>query len=591
MKNQFYIPALFLLMLFMPAAAFSQAVPAWTQDITSAPDSAYMFPVATQHDGFNNIYVLSTYQDPAGPGSGTFKIYLNRYNSAGDLSWNLIYDHNGVGSPRGFNMTVDDLGNCYVAGGLMAFPNEKPLLIKVDSTGNVAWERDSTVSFKTTYYDQVYFKNNRLFVKAWNGIAMFGLDGTEIWSQGVPSAYMAVDNAGQTIVSVMFGNPTNLMRFDSTGTLDFADTTINAERITTDNNNNFYLLSDDNGYELVKYDSAGNFSWLINNFPPITGFGDIGFDVLTDYNNDVLVVGLNDTMYKFTPSGSEIWKKSMLGLDNYLISAEIAFTNFLGVAGTIPAPNGYDIQVSLYNLNGDQIWYGTYNSNTTQEFAVGLTIDNEGIYVLEDSISNSALLKFESPSFNTPLDFSLVCVDSVWYDPSNPNIINVTVFNGNFNGINYPVVQIVSPAGDTISNPNGLLSFFVHMGNIYLTYTDSITDSTITNFSNYTFLITDGILDTTVEITWCGTTGTGELEQAEIKIFPNPVSDNLFIGFDKTGANRSMEVYNLTGACVKKVALDQSAVVSVDISGFSPGLYFIRIFDSKKVLKGKFIKN
>jgi len=591
MKKHFYLFALPLLLLITPAVVFSQAAPVWTQDITAAPDSAYMFPVATQHDGYNNVYVLATYQDPAGPGGAAFKIYLNRYNSAGALSWSLIYDHNGSGSPRGFDMAVDDIGNCYVAGGLMAFSNYKPLLIKVDTTGNVVWERDSTAAFSTTEYQQVIFRNNRVFVMAWNGIAMFGLDGTEIWSQGIPAGYMAVDKEGRSIVSVYFGNPTNLMRFDSTGTLDFADTTIIAKRITTDADNNIYLLSDVNGYELVRYDSAGNFSWLKNNFPPAPPFGDIGYEVITDYNNDVLVVGLNDTMFKFTSSGTEIWKKPMQGLDNYLISVEIAFVNFLAVAGTIPSGNGYGIQVSLYNLNGNQAWYGTYNSNTTQEFTAGLTIDNEGIYVIEDSISNTALLKFESPSFNTPVDYSLICVDSVWYDPSNPNMINVTVFNGSLNGVNYPSVQIVSPAGDTISNPNNSLSFFVHMGNIYLTYTDTITDTTIVNFSNYTFLITDGMLDTTVAIGWCNTTGISEIDQEEINIFPNPASDILYIGFDKPGNNRSIAIFNLTGALVKEAVPEQAPVVSIDISGFSAGIYFIRVFDGRKMLTGKFIKN
>jgi hypothetical protein len=51
--------------------------------------------------------------------------------------------------------------------------------------------------------------------------------------------------------------------------------------------------------------------------------------------------------------------------------------------------------------------------------------------------------------------------------------------------MNYPAINIVSSAGDTVSL--GTLSFFAQLGNSYQEYTNTITDTTISDFSNYSF--------------------------------------------------------------------------------------------------------
>src|SRR6185295_9516294 len=91
----------------------------------------------------------------------------------------------------------------------------------------------------------------------------------------------------------------------------------------------------------------------------------------------------------------------------------------------------------------------------------------------------------------------------VWYDPVNPGLINVSVFNGNVSHLNYPSVQIVSPGGDTISNVNNFVNFFAHPGNMYQTYTDTIIVPGITDFTGYTFLMNELFGDTTAVIDWC----------------------------------------------------------------------------------------
>lgn len=433
-------------------------------------------------------------------------------------------------------------------------------------------------------------KNNKLFLKAIHGISRFDLNGTEDWTTPLPAGRMAIDNSGQAIVAVYFGNPINIVRLDTSGVVNFSAVSINAGRIATDADNSFYLLTDMPNYELVKYDSAGVFQWSKNNFPPHGGFGDIGFEVLTDDNNDVLVVGIAGFMYKFTSSGNPVWSKQIFDLDNYLIAAKITFSNLLAIAGTASGFGGYDMKVALFNLNGNESWSGYYNSNNTQEFSVDLTIDNSGIYVIEDSISNTLLAKYESPFSSGAIDYNLICVTNVSYDTTSSNLINVTVFNGNIGSLNYPTVQIVSSANDTISNVHNLINFFAQLGNTYQTYTDTITVAGITDFSNYIFLITDALTDTTVSIGWCPATAINEIEQNDFTIYPNPAHDVLIIKNAALNKNYNIEIYSSQGSKVFEGKLLNEPVNKIDVSGLAYGLYFIRLYNNTSNQQIKFVK-
>lgn len=585
MKKHFTLS--FILTALLLEGSFTiqaQQSPVWTRDITHVSDTAYVFPVQTLTDLTGNVIVLSTWSK-----SNDYKIYLNKFDAAGTLDWSLLFDNNGAGSPRGFAMAIDDNGDCYVAGGLMTA--NKPLLMKVSSSGNVLWQRDSTTVFNNGTFERLILKNNRLYTQSLLGVSMFSLTGDEIWTTGIPAGPMAVDNAGQAIVTVYFGNPVNIMRLDSTGAINFADTTINADKIATDFYNNFYLLQGTGQYQLVKYDSAGVEQWTISDLPFVQGFGDLGFDVLTDYNLDVILVGLADTIFKFNQAGNLLWKKSMDSLDSYITVAKITDNNFLAVAGSVPVLNGYDIALSLFDINGNITWTGSYNSNTTQEFSVDFAIASTGIFLIEDSISNTVLMKFDNPFVSGVIDFSLICVDSVWYDPNDHGLINVSVFNGNFTHINYPFVQIVSPAGDTISNVSKYFTFFAHGGNTYQTYTDTILDSTITNWSGYTFLISDGITDTTVVITWCDLSGISEYENNHpLLVYPNPVHDMLTVINNEIGKSCKLRIYNITGSAIFQMTSDESELI-IDMENYADGIYFISLQSGNKIWHGKILKH
>lgn len=169
------------------------------------------------------------------------------------------------------------------------------------------------------------------------------------------------------------------------------------------------------------------------------------------------------------------------------------------------------------------------------------------------------------------INFSAICVDSVWYDANN-HFVNVSIYNGDTNSVNYPVVQIINTNGDTISNPDQTLSFFAHAAGYHQTYTDPIIDQGITDFSNYTFVFYDMLWDTSATIGYCATTSINENKNEKLTIYPNPVNDVLYI--DGLKQNHHCTIYNVIGEMMMDVENDLG---SIDVSELKQGVYFLRV--------------
>ncbi|MBK6398908.1 MAG: hypothetical protein IPF75_11755 [Bacteroidetes bacterium] len=455
MKNKLLLT---LITIFIQLNVNAQSTPLWTQTMNTLPDSSYLLPIQTKVDVFGNVVTLSTDYSIMFP--ITQKIYLRKFNTDGNIIWTKTFDNSGIGNPRGYALEVDSSANVYVAGGLM--DSDTPLLIKLNSSGNVVWQRDSTTTISAGSYQQMIMKNGLLYLRSTAGIAVYDYFGNEQWSVGgIIPIYIAVDNVGRVIASVVAG-ATNLFRFNTDGSIDFNAVTIDAANIAIDYQNNIYLINNYGTYNLVRFDSSGTFSWIKPDIAVCPPFGDISVELIVDWDQDIIAIGLNDSMYKYNYNGDFEWQRSMNGLDSYRISSSLFSQNYILIAGAIQGPIDNNVRVATFDVMGNQNWFGDYNSNSVQEFPVDMAFDDSGIYILEDSMSSSDLIKFDYPFVaGMPVDYSLVCVDSVWYDTLNPIYINVRIFNGNFAHMNYPSVQIVSPQGDTISNKIGWVNFTI----------------------------------------------------------------------------------------------------------------------------------
>jgi hypothetical protein len=556
------------LLCLISVAIQAQSQPVWTKSINALPDSGYMFPVRTIVDANNNSYVLSAY---GAIGGGNNKIVVNKIGSTGSIAWTFVYNHGGTGSPRGFDMVLNNAGQCFIAGGFMD-PPYKILLMKISPFGSLDWVIDSTSSGQTGTFEQAMIHYNKIYISGASGVAVFDFNGNELWSKNINASRMAVDNLGQAIVTG-YATGATVWRYDSLGNQNFSDSTIDAKRICTDSHNSIILLSDIPEYTLVKYDSAGNFLWKHDTLAVPNSFGDIGFEVLTDPNDNILAVGLSDTMFKYSPSGSQLWWRSMNGLDGYLLSARMN-NDLLLIAGMNYNSMQYDVEIRIFNSLGWANWTGGYNSNNQQEFSVDVAIGSNGFYVLEDSISNTDLLYFSLSPGLIPPDFSLYCVDSVWYDTINPGMINVRIFNGDINHINYPTVRIIAPNGDTISNKNNIFGFFAQLGNTYQVYTDTITVQGITDFSGYSFLMTDNLSDTSAVIQLCSALSVDEWDVKAVSIYPNPARNIVHL-FSHNEKSLPMNLYDISGRFIRELMIANGDNV-IDISQLPAGMYFLR---------------
>jgi uncharacterized repeat protein (TIGR02543 family) len=71
-------------------------------------------------------------------------------------------------------------------------------------------------------------------------------------------------------------------------------------------------------------------------------------------------------------------------------------------------------------------------------------------------------------------------------------------------------------------------------------------------------------------------TGISENDYREFRIYPNPVSENLFIEF-KNGYNGKIDIYSLTGLLLKNVEAKNTEVIEINTSDIHPGIYFLKI--------------
>ena len=200
MKNKLLLT---LISIFIQLNVNAQSSPLWTQTMNTLPDSSNLLPVKTEVDIFGNVVTLSYKSD-----TPERNIFLRKFNTDGNVLWTQIFDIPGILDPRGFDLAVDSSANIYVAGGVYS-TIETPLLLKFNSSGNLVWRRDSATAIPYFSFHQIILKNSLLYVKGEGGIAVFDLFGNEQWSVSTPCNYIAVDNLGRVVASIIAGAANN----------------------------------------------------------------------------------------------------------------------------------------------------------------------------------------------------------------------------------------------------------------------------------------------------------------------------------------------------------------------------------------------
>jgi len=63
----------------------------------------------------------------------------------------------------------------------------------------------------------------------------------------------------------------------------------------------------------------------------------------------------------------------------------------------------------------------------------------------------------------------------------------------------------------------------------------------------------------------------------DIKIYPNPTTDQLTINYTEVAALRNVEVYNLLGRLVERFPVQSTTRTILSLENFSAGMYLVKV--------------
>ena len=566
-----------LLLLFSFQKSRSQGTVIWEYDFNGDSITQACLPVKLVRNGGQFIYALNRLADTSGIATSTYSISC--MSLQGLEIWRYVHPLSPGVEEQANDMDVDDSGNVYVAGVRSGSgPGVFGFIRKYDSNGNPLWNQTGNFSFAAGACEEVHCVDSGLYVMASMGTFFFSYLGVELWAQGWNNVTMITDKDGNAIVSGFQSTTVTLRKYTQGGSNPYALSTINAECLESDSAGHVYLLAPNSfgvHYEIAQFDAAGNTSGSYNGLPYALPFGDIGIDLVVDPQNHLWAVGMNDTMMRFRPSGAVALVRSMQGMDTYITKAALHPAGGLVSAGTFSGFAGNDIMLSHTDTSGNQLWSATYSANVQgQEYLQDFICDASGIYFLEKNELQSRLVKMAIPGFfSGGTDYSLLCVDSVYYDSTGQLV--VSVFNGGVQ-TNYPTVQVISPAGDTIGNPSGQVQFFAQLPNETQDFQISVTQSGITDFSGYTFLYLTHFGDSSGVIGFCPlvTAISGLPAVNSVHLYPNPAHDFVIIkGID---AGSEWYISDVQGRLLLHGRISDLEFEQIDIGSLRQGMYIFR---------------
>ncbi len=510
---------------------------------------------------------------------GTADAFICKLNSTGT---NLLYSTflGGYGVDAAFSITVDNLGNAYIAGRTDAF--DFPI---------------TSGAFQNTMNP-----GTDAFISIINSTASALLYSTYLGGNGGEHAYsIALDSSGNFYVTGYtaannFPVSTNAYQDTLGGGLDVFVSKFNSSGALVYST---YLGGslNDWGYAIA-VDNIGNA--YVTGYTESSDFDITSFAYQTtkDISSDVFISKLNST-------GTDLIYSTYLGGNGQEVGRDIFVDNFGNayVCGVTTSSN-FDVTTNAYqasnggpflsadafitkiNSSGTSLLSSTYLGGSNDEWAYGLTNDNFGyVYITgrtESSNFVTSLGAFQTTFGGGQFDIYVtkLCIDS-----------NMTISLSSSVGsdnqticMNSPINNIIySTSGATAANVSGLPAGVT--GNfIGSNFTISGTP-TISGTFNYTVTLTGGCGNVsatgTIIVNVCA--GIEEANKKELwKLYPNPSSGTFTLQTEKGGV---FELMDITGRVINTFKL-QNNTETLQIN-LPSGMYFIREKDSGATQKIK----
>lgn len=284
---------------------------AWSQIINMSDDHA----AALAKDANNNIYILGNVNDMA---IGTLNHFIAKYDGSGNQLWIRS-------AGRGFHgdaLAVDAAGNCYVATTEYNGVNNYILVTKYDTSGAYVLETMQSGAGSYSAHAITLDALGNIYVAGEyatpsnNGDVLtmkLAPDGALLWVRSFSSAEdtaygVAADGSSVYITARSYAGNSNLLtiKYDANGSLlwtNLYDRTgvggsDRPEGMVLDGKGSLYVVgrseymrADNSDYLVVKYNTADGAVRWTRNYEPIAGNNDWGYGIAIDRNDNLLIAG------------------------------------------------------------------------------------------------------------------------------------------------------------------------------------------------------------------------------------------------------------------------------------------------------------
>ena len=370
--------------------------------------------ISIDHSGF--IYALSN-KDSS---SGLRDISLVKYNSTGNIVWNIVYASTNNMDAYATGISFDAENNIYLGG-----TEGHYMVIKYDSSGNFIWKSDFAAVGQ--YYDQPYAMSvsdsGTVYLTGSGSLSGDPNYNTDAWT-------CKINSSGNLIWNSYYNYPLFTQCYDV------------AQFIRMDKEENLIIAGTIHDLtNICKYDSSGNLLWTGNQVIPFNIR-----DIALDDSDNIYVTG-GSSLMKFDSSGSMVYNKSITFPHGATINSIRINGEYIYATGTATVDTSLhgDVLTIKYDLNGDTLWTTLYNDtanlseygkkifcdNAGHLFCTGSIQDNYGfadILVLEYDTSGNLI--WTSRCGNALNNFRNYIIDAAW-DSTSSVYITALIDHGN----------------------------------------------------------------------------------------------------------------------------------------------------------------